>query len=109
MPLNVSEEQEQGRMDWRTHMLRKFDGGRSPRVTGDDTWVYQYNPETKQQSAVWILPDDNPLVTERRLRLTGMSTTVCLKSSRHGASGVPERVSVVHCSIMTMPTSTQQL
>ena len=38
---NLSEEQKRGRVDWRTHMLRKFDGGRSPRVwdivTGDDT------------------------------------------------------------------------
>ena len=39
-------------------MLRKIDGGRSPRVwvivSGDETWVYQYDPETKQQSAVWV-------------------------------------------------------
>ena len=43
-------------------MLRKFDGGRSPRaldiVTGDETWIYQYDPETKQQSAVWIFQDE---------------------------------------------------
>ena len=29
------------------------------------------------------------LKTERRLRLTGMSTTVCLKSFRYGVNGVP--------------------
>ena len=50
-------------MDWCTHMLRKFDRGRSPRVwdnvTGDGTWVYQYNPGMKQQSAVWVFPDEN--------------------------------------------------
>ena len=48
---NLSEEQRRGRVDLCTHMLRKFDGGRSPRVwdiiTGDKTWVYQYGPETK--------------------------------------------------------------
>ena len=66
MPHNVSEEQKRGRVDWCTHMPRKFDRGRSTRVwnilTGDETWVYQYNPETKQQSAVWVFPDENPPV-----------------------------------------------
>ena len=32
VPHNLSEEQKRGRVDWCTHMLRKFDGGRSPRV-----------------------------------------------------------------------------
>ena len=45
VPHNLSEEQKLGRVDWCTHMLRKFDGGRSPRVwdivTGDKIWVYQ--------------------------------------------------------------------
>ena len=53
VPHNLGEEQKRGRVDWCTHILRKFDGGRSPRVwdivAGDGTWVYQYNPETKQQ------------------------------------------------------------
>ena len=44
VPHNLSEEQKRGRLDWCTHMLRKFDGGRSPRVwdivTGDATWVF---------------------------------------------------------------------
>ena len=139
VPHNLTEEQKQGRVDWCTHMLRKFDGGRSPRiwdiVTGDETWVYQYDPKTKQQ---WAFPDENPPVkfkrnrcaskqmiacffensamlppyrlrTERRLRPTRMSTTVCLKSSRHGVKGVPKWVPVVYCSIMTMPARTQQL
>ena len=142
MSHNLSKEQKRGRVDWCTRMLRKFDEGRSPRVwdivAGDETWVCQYDPETKQQSAVWVFPDENPPVkfernrsackqmiasffckirpcchhtawTERRLWLTGMSITVCLKSSRHGVNGVPEQVHLVYCSIMTMPARTQQL
>ena len=34
------------------------------------------------------------LWTERRLLLPGMSATVCLRSSRHGANNVPEHVGV---------------
>ena len=41
VPHNLSEEQKRGSVDWCTHMLRKFDRGRSPRVwdivTGDET------------------------------------------------------------------------
>ena len=48
VPQNLSEEQKRGRVHWCTHMLRKFDGGRSPRVWGfvleDKSWVYQYDP-----------------------------------------------------------------
>ena len=66
VPHKSSEEQKRGRVDWCTHMLRKLDRGRSPRVwdivSGDETWVYQYDPETKQQSAVWVFPDENPHV-----------------------------------------------
>ena len=49
------------------------------------------------------------LRTERRLRLTGMWTTVCLKSSKHGVNGIPEWMSVVYCSIMTMSACTQRV
>ena len=72
VPHNLSEEQKWGRVDWCTHMLRKCDGGRSPRiwviVTGDATWVYQYDLETKQQSEVWIFTDENPPVKFKRNR-----------------------------------------
>ena len=32
VPHNLSEEQKRGRVDWCTHMLRQFDGGKSPLV-----------------------------------------------------------------------------
>lgn len=51
-------------------MLRKFDGGRSARVwdivTGDETFVYQYDPDSKQQSTVWLFPGETPPVKFRR-------------------------------------------
>ena len=69
VPHNLSEEQKWGRVDWCTHMLRKFDGW-SPRVwdivTGAKTWTYQQDSETKQQSAVWVFSDENPPVKFKR-------------------------------------------
>ena len=60
IPHKLTDEQKRGRVEWCHYMLRKFDGGRSPRVndivTGDETYVYQYDPETKQQSSVWLFP-----------------------------------------------------
>ena len=57
---NLNAEQKWGGVYWSTHMLRKFDGGRSPRVwnivTGEETWVYEFDPETKQQSEAVGLP-----------------------------------------------------
>ena len=81
VPHNLGEEQERGGVDWCTHMLRKFDGGRSPRVwdvvTGDATWVYQYVPETKQQSAVWAFPDENPSVKFNRNKSASKQMIAC--------------------------------
>ena len=41
VPHDLSEEQKRGRVDWCTHMLRKFDGGRPPHV-----WVIVTEDET---------------------------------------------------------------
>ena len=81
VPHNLGEEQKRGRVDWCTHMLRKFDGGRSSRVrvivTGDKIWVYQYDLETKQQSAVWGFPDETPPVKFKRNRYAFKQTIAC--------------------------------
>ena len=80
VPHNLSEEQKRGRVDWCIHMLRQFDGG-SPRVwdivTGDKTWVYQYYPETKQQSEVWVFPGGNPPVKFKRNRSGSKQMIAC--------------------------------
>ena len=81
VPHNLSEEQKRGSVDWCTHMLRIFNRGRSPRVwnivTGDETWVFQYDPETKQQSAVWVFPDENTPVTFKRNRSASKQMVAC--------------------------------
>ena len=61
--------------------IRKFDGERSPRVwdivTGDETWIHQYGPETKQQSAMWVFPDENPPVKFKRKRIASKRMIAC--------------------------------
>ena len=81
VPRKLNEEQKRGRVDWCTHMLRKFDGGWFPCVwdiiRGDKIWVYQYNPETKQQSVVWVFPDENPPVKFKRNRSASKQMVAC--------------------------------
>ena len=78
---NLNEEQKWGSVDWCTHMLKKFDGRRSPciwdTVTGDETWVYQYEPKMKRELAVWVFPNENPLVKFKRNRSTSKQMIAC--------------------------------
>lgn len=64
IPHLLSPEQKQARVDWCRFMLEKFQEGRSKRIdeiiTGDETWIYSYDPETKQQSSVWVFEDEPP-------------------------------------------------
>ena len=43
-------------------MLKAFDGGKSKCVydiiIGDEFWFYHYDPETKEQSKVWVSKTD---------------------------------------------------
>ena len=54
IPHHLTPEQMAARVDWCKQMLRRFKQGRSRRVngvvTGDETWLYQYDPLNKRQS-----------------------------------------------------------
>ena len=93
VPHHLSEEQKWGRVDWCTHRQRKFDGGRSPRVwdfvTGDETWLYQYDPDTKQQSGVWVFLDDNPPVKLKRNRSASEQMIACFFAKFGHVASVP--------------------
>ena len=57
IPHRLSEDQKTARVTWCRTMLARFDGGRSRDVdnivTGDESWIYSFDPESKQQSAQW--------------------------------------------------------
>ena len=55
--------------DWSKEMLQKYDRGASKHVydivTGDESWIYAYEPESKQHSTVWVFQDEpNPSRTK---------------------------------------------
>ena len=75
VPHALSDDQKRVRVEWCEEMLTKFHNGESKAVwevvTGDETWVYQFDPQTKQQSAVWMFPDESTPIKYRRSRSTG--------------------------------------
>ena len=56
-------------------MLNKFRSGESKKVTkivtGDESWIYQIESDTKQQSTVWLFPDEAPPQKVKRTRSAG--------------------------------------
>lgn len=62
-------------------MLKKFDRGRSKSVynivTGDETWIYSYEPESKQQSTVWVFDDEPNPTKVVRSRSTSKKMIAC--------------------------------
>ena len=61
-------------MQWCLTMLEKYDSGRANStwniVSGDGTWVYQFDPETKAQSSVWLFSGDTLPLKFKRSRST---------------------------------------
>ena len=58
IPHNLTIAQKKVRVDWCKEMLENYDGGVSKNVykivTGDESWICAYEPETKQLSIVWV-------------------------------------------------------
>ena len=91
VPHRLTEDQTRARYEWCQYMLQKFDGGKSHRVwdivTGDETYIYQYDPESKQQSSVWLFPGQAPPVKFKRARSTSKQMiAVFFSKSGHVAS-----------------------
>ena len=53
VPKELNKEQKQRRVTICQDLLERQDDILGHVITGDETWVYQYDPETKWQSAQW--------------------------------------------------------
>ncbi|CAH1971777.1 unnamed protein product [Acanthoscelides obtectus] len=58
IPHLLTEEQKAARVNWCQKTLDRFNSGNSKNVysivSGDESWIYCYEPENKRQSAVWM-------------------------------------------------------
>lgn len=98
IPHDLTEDQKRLRVQWCRKMIKKFNGGQSLAVynivTGDETWVYCFEPERKSQSAEWVFPfEDLPTKVKKSRSIgkqmvasffgkSGHYTTVSLENQR---------------------------
>ena len=72
VPHQLTDEQKGVRLEWCIKMLEKYDSGRSNStwnvISDDENWVYQFDPESKAQSSVWLFPGQTPPQKFRRSR-----------------------------------------
>ncbi|XP_050296406.1 histone-lysine N-methyltransferase SETMAR-like [Anthonomus grandis grandis] len=62
IPHLLTEEQKEARVMWCQTTLDRFEAGNSKNVysivSGDESWIYSYEPENKRQSSVWVFQDE---------------------------------------------------
>lgn len=62
VPHSLSDVQKKARLDWCVKMLKNYENGKSKRlfeiVTGDETWIYFYDPPLPQQNMIWVSQSD---------------------------------------------------
>lgn len=75
IPHSLTEDQKHERVNWCQMMLRIYKNGESKRVsdllTGDETWLYYYEPETKEQSKTWTFPNGQAPIKVKKGRSVG--------------------------------------
>ena len=69
------------RVDWSKEILQKLDRGASKHVydilTGDESWIYAYERESRQQSTVWLFQDEPNPTKLTRTRSTSKQMIAC--------------------------------
>jgi len=98
VPHNLTEAQKATRVSWCRATLQRFHSGTSNAVfnivSGDESWIYSYEPESKTQSTVWsFINEPKPTkVTRSRsvskkmvasfVAKTGHVATICLEDRK---------------------------
>ena len=73
--------------------MEKYDRGASKDVykiiTGDESWIYAYEPETKQQFTVWVFQDEPNPTKVVRGRSTSKQMVACFFGKTGHVATVP--------------------
>lgn len=93
IPHLLTEAQKKARVDWCREMLKKFVGGASKNVykivTGDESWIYAYEPERKGQSTVWVFQFEEKPTKVVRARSVGKQMVACFFTKTGHVATVP--------------------
>ena len=85
VPHWLTEPQKEHRVNWNGRSKRVYDI-----VTGDESWIYQFDPETKRQASVWSFPGEHPQQKFKRSRSVGKK----MIASFFGKTGHVETISL---------------
>lgn len=81
IPHNLTAAQKKARVVWCKEMIKKYNHGHANSTyniyTGDESWIYAYDPETKQQSTVWMFQDEAKPTKVIRSRSTSKQMVAC--------------------------------
>ena len=93
IPHNLTNAQKIARVDWCKEILKKYDRGASKDVykivTDDESWIYAYELETKQQSTVRVFEDEPNPTKVVRGRSTLKQTVACFFGKTGHVATVP--------------------
>ncbi|GBP42731.1 hypothetical protein EVAR_23369_1 [Eumeta japonica] len=108
IPHDLTEGQKLRRVNWCRDMMQRFGGGDSNvvynMVTGDESWIYCYDYETKRQSAQWVFPFEELTKIKR-----GRSVRKKMVASFFGMTGIkisdhpPYGPDLVPCDFYSFP------
>ncbi|GBP76350.1 hypothetical protein EVAR_52992_1 [Eumeta japonica] len=88
IPYNLTKAQKTDRVTLCNPMLNRFKDGVLNLVwdivTGDETWIYCYNPKIKQQSTVWVHQNEPKPTKVAHKRST--SKRIIFNETRHAAT-----------------------
>ncbi|CAH2021675.1 unnamed protein product [Acanthoscelides obtectus] len=98
IPHLLTEEQKAARVNWCQKTLDRFNSANSKNVysifSGDESWIYCYEPENKRQSAVWVFQGE--VFRKRWLRHLYHIATIPLNEQRTLRKINPERRIILH-------------
>ena len=91
IPHLLTEEPKAARVTWCRQTLARFNSGSSNAVynivSGDESWIYSYEPESKRQSTVWVFEGKpNPTKVVRSRSASKKMVTTFVAKTGHVAS-----------------------
>lgn len=93
IPHLLTDDQKKARVDWCREMIKKYNDGASKSVyyivTGDESWIYAYEPETKNQSTVWVFQSEENPTKVTRSRSTAKQMVACFFTKTGHVATVP--------------------
>lgn len=100
IPHNLAELEKEARVKWCLKMIQRFNQGESNAtydiITGDETWIYCYEPETKRQSMQWVFPGEEHPTKIKRGRSTDkqMIATFICRTGHIASVALPKKTTV---------------